>query len=84
MNCDNRLLTTKDVSTIQDKNLVKLSSILSESDRVQANKFAVLLLDVDGEMFRTSNQLGKLVPQQSTLVRDRAGQVVGIPTVSGG
>ena len=84
MNCDNRLLTTKDVSTVKDKTLVKLSSILSESDRVQANKFAVLLLDVDGEMFRTSNQLGKLVPQQSTLVRDRAGQVVGIPTVSGG
>jgi hypothetical protein len=84
MNCDNRLLTTKDVSTIQDKNLVKLSSILSESDRVQANKFAVLLLDVDGEMFRSGNQLGQLVPQQSTLVRDRAGQVVGIPTVSGG
>ncbi len=84
MNCDNRLLTTKDVSTIQDKNLVKLSSILSESDRVQANKFAVLLLEVDGEMFRTSNQLGKLVPQESTIVRDRSGQIVGIPTVSGG
>jgi hypothetical protein len=84
MNCDNRLLTTKDVSTIQDKNLVKLSSILSESDRVQVNKFAVLLLEVDGEMFRTSNQLGKLVPQESTIVRDRSGQIVGIPTVSGG
>jgi len=85
MNCDNRLLTAKDVSTIQqDKTLVKLSSIMSESDKVQANKFAVLLLQFDGEMFRTSNQLGRLIPEQSTLVRDRAGQIVGIPSVSGG
>jgi hypothetical protein len=84
MNCDNRLLTAKDVSTIQDKTLVKLSSIMSESDKVQANKFAVLLLQFDGEMFRTSNQLGRLIPEQSTLVRDRSGQIVGIPSVSGG
>ena len=84
MNCDNRLLTTKDVSTVKDKTLVKLSSILSESDRIQANKFAVLLLDVDGEMFRSGNQLVQLVPQESTIVRDRSGQIVGIPTVSGG
>ena len=84
MNCDNRILTTKDVSTVKDKTLVKLSSILSDSDRIQANKFAVLLLDVDGEMFRTGNQLGQLVPQESTIVRDRSGQIVGIPTVSGG
>ena len=85
MNCDTRLLTAKDVSTIQqDKTLVKLSSIMSESDKVQANKFAVLLLQFDGEMFRTSNQLGRLIPEQSTLVRDRAGQIVGIPSVSGG
>lgn len=84
MNCDTRLLTAKDVSTIQDKTLVKLSSIMSESDKVQANKFAVLLLQFDGEMFRTSNQLGRLIPEQSTLVRDRSGQIVGIPSVSGG
>ena len=84
MNCDNRLLTAKDVSTIQDKTLVKLSSIMSESDKIQANKFAVLLLQFDGEMFRTSNQLGRLIPEQSTLVRDRSGQIVGIPSVSGG
>ena len=85
MNCDNRLLTAKDVSTIQeDKTLVKLSSIMSESDKVQANKFAVLLLQFDGEMFRTSNQLGRLKPEQSTLVRDRSGLIVGIPSVSGG
>jgi len=84
MTCDNRLLTTKDVSTLQKKNLVKLSSILSDSDKIQASKFAVLLLDVDGEMFRTGNQLGQLVPQESTIVRDRTGQIVGIPTVSGG
>ena len=38
MNCDNRLLTAKDVSTIQDKTLVKLSSIMSESDKIQAGK----------------------------------------------
>ena len=84
MTCDNRLLTTKDVSTLQKKNLVKLSSILSDSDKIQASKFAVLLLDVDGEMFRSGNQLGQLVPQESTIVRDRSGQIVGIPTVSGG
>jgi hypothetical protein len=84
MNCDNRLLTTKDVSTLQDKTLVKLSSILSDSDKIQASKFAVLLLEVDGEMFRSGNQLGQLVPQESTIVRDRSGQIVGIPTVSGG
>ena len=84
MNCDNRLLTTKDVSTLQDKTLVKLSSILSDSDKIQASKFAVLLLEVDGEMFRSGNQLGQLVPQDSTIVRDRSGQIVGIPTVSGG
>jgi|TARA_R110000796_G_scaffold227292_1_gene344014 hypothetical protein len=57
---------------------------MSESDKVQANKFAVLLLQFDGEMFRTSNQLGRLIPEQSTLVRDRSGQIVGIPSVSGG
>ena len=84
MNCDNRLLTTKDVSTLQDKTLVKLSSILSDSDKIQASKFAVLLLEVDGEMFRSGNQLGQLVPQDSTIVRDRSGQIVGILTVSGG
>lgn len=85
MNCDTRLLTAKDVSTIQqDKTLVKLSSIMSESDKIQASKFAVLLLQFDGEMFRTSNQLGRLIPEQSTLVRDRSGQIVGIPSVSGG
>ena len=84
MNCDTRLLTAKDVSTIQDKTLVKLSSIMSESDKIQAGKFAVLLLQFDGEMFRTSNQLGRLIPEQSTLVRDRSGQIVGIPSVSGG
>ena len=84
MNCDNRLLTTKDVSTLQDKTLVKHSSILSDSDKIQASKFAVLLLEVDGEMFRSGNQLGQLVPQESTIVRDRSGQIVGIPTVSGG
>ena len=84
MNCDNRLLTTKDVSTLENKTLVKLSSILSDSDRIQANKFTVLLLEVDGEMFRSGNQLGQLVPQESTIVRDRSGQIVGIPTVSGG
>lgn len=84
-NCDNRLLTTKDVSTIQNtKTLVKLSGLLSDSDRIQANKFAVLLIEVDGEMFRTGNQLGQLVPESSTLVRDKSGQIVGIPSVSGG
>jgi len=84
MNCENKLLTTKDVSTIQNTNLVKLSGLLSDSDRIQANKFAVLLLEVDGEMFRTGNQLGQLVPESSTLVRDKSGQIVGIPAVAGG
>jgi len=85
MQCDNRLLTTKDVSTIQEeKTLVKLDSLLSDSDRIQARKFSVLLVEVDGQMFRTGNQLGQLVPESSTLVRDKTGQIVGIPAVAGG
>ncbi len=85
MQCDNRLLTTKDVSTIQEeKTLVKLDSLLSDSDRIQARKFSVLLVEVDGQMFRTGNQLGQLVPESSTLVRDKSGQIVGIPAVAGG
>ena len=85
MQCDNRLLTTKDVSTIQEeKTLVKLDCLLSDSDRIQARKFSVLLVEVDGQMFRTGNQLGQLVPESSTLVRDKSGQIVGIPAVAGG
>ena len=85
MTCENKLLTTKDVSTIQkEKTLVKLDSLLSESDRIQARKFSALFVEVDGQMFRTGNQLGQLVPESSTLVRDKSGQITGISTVVGG
>ena len=94
MNCDTRILTSKDVSeniqegffknSLNTKTLVKLSSIVSESDRLKARNFAVLLIEVDGEMFRTNNGLGQLVPEGTTLVRDSKSQLVGLPMVAGG
>ena len=84
MNCDNRLLTSKDVSTVEtQKQLVKLSSSMSESDKLQARKFAVLLVSFEGELFRTAG-IHSLVPETSTMVRDNQGQLVGISAVSGG
>ena len=57
---------------------------MSESDRLKARNFAVLLIEVDGQMFRTNNGLGQLVPEGTTLVRDSKSQIVGLPMVKGG
>ena len=83
MNCDNRLLTSKDVSQIETgTELVPLTKLMSESDKIQAGKFAVLLISHEGEMYKTTRT--ELVPKSATIVRDNQGLLVGISAVSGG
>ncbi len=86
MSCkiDTRILSAKDSTTLTNVELVPLSSKLSDSDRISAKTFAVLLAELDGQFIRIGNQLNAQIPSNAQLVRDSNQQLVGLPAVAGG
>lgn len=86
MSCkiDTRLLHATDVADLTNVELVSLESKLSESDKFQSKKFAVLLAQRGEEFVRVANSLNSMIPADSQLVRDSNQQLVGIPAVAGG
>lgn len=89
MNCDSRLLHAKDVAEAlkEEVETVKLSTLLSKSDKLVAGNFAVLLVNVPTEtgetqLFRAT--VNSNVPTNTDVIRNSTGQLVGIPAVAGG
>ena len=87
MKCDSRLLTAKEVTTLEGVKTAQLRTLVNASDKKVAENFAVLLVNVpttDGntQMFRAT--LNSQVPLNTEIIRSQDGQIVGIPVVSGG
>lgn len=86
MSCkiDTRINHATDVADLVNVELVPLSCKLSESDKLQAKTFAVLLAQMGTEFIRVSNGLNAMIPSNAVMVRDERSQLVGINTVTGG